>query len=78
MTALFNDLNHIYKNSNDFSQKYPIDSQLQICKLYLYAVTSGKNGYEMNGNYFIQACQRFGFDSPYPFIHACYKNKKNK
>ena len=41
----------------------------------MYAITSYKNGYEINGNSFVQACQRYGFDSPFPFVHVCYKNK---
>lgn len=28
-----------------FPQKYPVESPLQISKVYLYAITSGKNDY---------------------------------
>lgn len=24
----------------------------------------------------MQACQRYGFDSPFPFMHGCFKLKK--
>jgi len=46
--------------------------------LYLYAVTSGKNGYDFNLNNFISAAQRYGFDAPFPFLHMCSKMKKVK
>jgi hypothetical protein len=58
--------------------RFPITSDLQICKLYLYAATSGKNGYDFNVNHFITATQRYGFDAPFPFLHSCSKIRKNK
>jgi len=56
--------------------RYPITSDLQVCKLYLYAVTAGKNGYDFNVNHFITAAQRYGFDAPFPFLHHCPKTRK--
>jgi hypothetical protein len=44
----------------------------------LYAVTSAKNGYEISSTSFINACQRFGFDAPFPFLHTCPKGKKHQ
>lgn len=35
----------MYNAAEQFSQKYPVESQLQIAKLYLYSITSGKNNY---------------------------------
>lgn len=46
-----------------------------MAKLYLYAITSGKNNYEITNANFIQACSRYGFDSPFPFLHSCQKSK---
>lgn len=63
----------MYNAGEQFSQKYPVESQLHIAKLYLYAITSGKNNYEITSTHFLQACQRYGFDSPFPFLHSCQK-----
>jgi len=50
---------------------------MQIGKLYLYTCTGGKNTYEFNVNNFLAACQRYGFDAPFPFLHNC-KSKRNR
>ncbi len=68
----------MYNSAEQFNQKYPVESQLHIAKLYLYAITSGKNNYEITSSNFLQACQRYGFDSPFPFLHSCPKAKKAK
>ena len=56
---------------------FPLSSDIQLVKLYLYTCTSGKNTYDLNVNHFITACQRYGFDAPFPFLHSC-KTKKHK
>jgi hypothetical protein len=56
---------------------FPLSSDIQLGKLYLYTCTSGKNTYDLNVNNFITACQRYGFDAPFPFLHSC-KSKKHK
>jgi len=67
----------IYRTASDMQSRYPIDSKLQLAKLYLYTATSGNNSYDFNSNHFITACQRYGFDAPFPFLHVCSKSKKN-
>jgi len=66
----------MYRTASDMQYKYPIDSKLQLGKLYLYTATSGKNSYDFNVNYFLTTCQRYGFDAPFPFLHICSKSKK--
>ena len=70
---IFNEFSRIYTAGEQFPQKYPVESPLHIAKLYLYAITSGKNDFQMVSANFLQACQRYGFDSPYPFLHTCPK-----
>lgn len=78
MKELFWEQSSLYRAGDDMQYRYPIRSDLQVAKLYLYAVTSGKNGYDLNLNHFINATQRYGFDAPFPFLHACPKIKKQK
>lgn len=74
---VFDEFSKMYNAGDQFAQKYPVESPLHLAKLYLYAVTSGKNDYQLTTAYFIQACQRYGFDSPFPFLHACPKRQKS-
>ena len=78
LLTVFNDMSKIYNAGEQFPQKYPVESPLQISKLYLYAITSGKNDYEISSPEFLQACQRYGFDAPFPFIHNCKTKAKNE
>ena len=75
---LFLELAYIYKAGDDSAAGFPIRSDLQSNKLYLYAATAGKNGYELNLNHFLTSVQRYGFDAPFPFLHHCPKIKKHK
>ena len=43
LSDLFDCLNSMYKKWENPVQRYPITSELYIGKLYLYAITSGKN-----------------------------------
>ena len=72
---LFSELSTIYRPGNETQYRYPLKSDLQLGKLYLYACTSGRNGYDLNATNFISACQRYGFDAPFPFLHLCSKKK---
>lgn len=74
---IFNEFSRTYNSAEQFNQKYPVESQLHIAKLYMYAITSGKNNFELVSHHFVNACQRFGFDSPFPFLHSCAKGKKS-
>lgn len=75
---LFTEITPIYRAGESLQYGFPIASELQIGKLYLYACTSGKNTYELNVNNFIAACQRYGFDAPFPFLHNCRKRQKEE
>jgi hypothetical protein len=70
-------MNSLYKKCLDPNQLYPIQSEMWIGKLYLYAITSGKNNYEIILNNFLNSVQKFGFDIPYPFIKNLNNKKKN-
>ena len=76
MRELFVELQHIYRSGESMQYGYPIRSQMQVAKLYLFSCTAGKNGYDFNANNFVQACQRYGFDAPFPFMHNCQKGKR--
>ena len=78
MKDVFLELAYIYKAGEDGPYRFPIKSDLQISKLYLFAATAGKNGYELNVNHFISSVQRYGFDAPFPFLHSCPKMKRAK
>ena len=78
MKDIFLELAYIYKAGEDSPFRFPIKSDLQIAKLYLFAVTAGKNSYDLNISHFITSVQRYGFDSPFPFLHQCPKMKKMK
>ena len=78
MKDVFLELAYIYKAGDDGPFRFPIKSDLQIAKLYLFAATAGKNGYELNVNHFISSVQRYGFDAPFPFLHSCPKMKRAK
>lgn len=78
MKDLFTEQAFLYRAAGDMQYRFPIRSDLQLAKLYLYTVTAGKNGYEFNLNHFILAAQRYGFDAPFPFLHSCPKGKRNK
>jgi hypothetical protein len=47
-------------------RSYPRD--VCLCRTYLYAITSGKNKFDIDSSDFIVACQKFGLDCPFPFI----------
>jgi hypothetical protein len=68
---IFTDVAAIYRAGESQQYSFPINSEVQIGKLYLYTCTSGKNTYDLNVNNFITACQRYGFDAPFPFLHNC-------
>lgn len=78
MKDLFTDQLHLYRAGDEMQYKFPIKSDLQVAKLYLYTATAGKNGYDFNVNNFIASVQRYGFDAPFPFLHSCPKSKKHK
>ncbi len=78
MKELFSEFAYLYRAGEDMQYRFPIKSDLQIAKLYLYTVTAGKNGYDLNANNFMAATQRYGFDAPFPFLHVCSKIKKQK
>jgi len=71
MTMVFREFEGMYSQGSGFQMKYPADSAVQLAKLYLYSITSAKNNFEINGKEFLVACQRFGFDCPFPFLHIC-------
>jgi hypothetical protein len=71
VTSIFKEFEGVYSQGTGFQLKYPADSVIQLSKLYLYSITSAKNNFEINGKEFLNACQRFGFDSPFPFLHVC-------
>jgi hypothetical protein len=75
MRELFSEQGQIFRAGDDLQCRYPIRSDLQVARLYLYAVTAGKNGYDMNLNHFIASAQRYGFDAPFPFLHLCPKTR---
>ena len=78
MKDIFLQLAYIYKAGEDSPFKFPIKSELQIGKLYLFAVTAGKNSYDLNVTNFLTSVQRYGFDAPFPFLHSCPKTRKMK
>lgn len=78
MKDLFSEHSHLYRAGEDMQYRYPIASDLQIGKLYLFTATAGKNGYDFNVNHFIASVQRYGFDAPFPFLHQCPKMRKGK
>ena len=78
MKEIFLELAYIYKAGEDSPFRFPIKSDLQIAKLYLFAITAGKNNYDLNITTFISSVQRYGFDAPFPFLHQCSKMKKVK
>ena len=45
LQGIFNEFSKIYNAGEPFPQKYPVESPLQLSKIYLYAITSGKNDY---------------------------------
>ena len=67
----------MYHAAEQFPQKYPVESPLHLAKLYMYAITSGKNDFQFTSTAFVNACQRYGFDSPFPFLHSCPKRIKS-
>lgn len=71
ITSIFKEFESVYSQGTGFQLKYPADSPIQLAKLYLYSITSAKNNFEINGKEFLAACQRFGFDCPFPFLHVC-------
>lgn len=71
VTAVFKEFDSMYAQGTGFQMKYPAESAVQLAKLYLYSITSAKNNFEINGKEFLVACQRFGFDCPFPFLHVC-------
>ena len=75
---LFTEISPIYRAGDSLQYAFPINSEVQLGKLYLYACTSGKNTYELNVNNFIAACQRYGFDAPFPFLHSCRKKGREE
>jgi hypothetical protein len=68
----------MYKKWDDSVQKYPAQSELYLGKLYLYSITSGRNNNEITLNNFLMSAQKYGFDSPYPFIKSVIIKKSAK
>lgn len=77
MKDVLSEITSIYRGVESTQYAFPASSDIQIGKLYLYTCTSGKNTYDLNVNNFITACQRYGFDAPFPFLHNC-RNKRPK
>jgi hypothetical protein len=42
--------------------------ELTLCKIFLYSLTSGKNKFDIECAELLEACRRFGAESPFPFI----------
>jgi hypothetical protein len=41
---------------------------IAFCRSFLYALTSGSNGFDISSKDFTEAASRFGIDNPFPVI----------